>query len=92
VKDGRGRAKRRILVSPGVTVLPLMKETTDRWETVDQRRPRKKSELDKEEEGPGSTAIKLFRVIAPCIRELLWGGEGGDWWGIQRLTMNLFWE
>lgn len=63
-KEGRGRDSRCTPSSPGVKVLLLMKETELSCEMVDQRRPRRKSELARVEEGPGSIAMKLFRVMA----------------------------
>ena len=64
VKAGRGRDRGRTSSSLGVKVLLLMKETDVSWEMVDHRRQRRKSELARDEEGPGSMAIKVFRVRA----------------------------
>lgn len=65
VKVGRGK-----VVGCGSSWLELnvavvlMNEMCFNWEIEDQRRPRRNSELAREDEGPGSIAMKLLRFMA----------------------------
>jgi hypothetical protein len=81
LKAGRGRFMFCPSSSPGMKVLLLMKEIEVSSAIVVQRMVRTKSELARVEDGPGSIARKLFRLMAIGVGKRvleIWKGGATD--------------